>query len=110
MQPASLTPPGMPAAIKAAPDDRGMDHANQERILPEWGTSHRDIPVCFSKMSQESRKNFPHTKQVGNYLVGKMINKGSFAKVMEGFHIPTGEKVNGEWQEQSEECLPLISS
>nr|XP_028578737.1 hormonally up-regulated neu tumor-associated kinase homolog A-like isoform X3 [Podarcis muralis] len=83
----------MPAAIKAAPDDRGMDHANQERILPEWGTSHRDIPVCFSKMSQESRKNFPHTKQVGNYLVGKMINKGSFAKVMEGFHIPTGEKV-----------------
>ncbi|XP_053237372.1 hormonally up-regulated neu tumor-associated kinase homolog A-like isoform X4 [Podarcis raffonei] len=83
----------MPAAIKAAPDDRGMDQANQERILPEWGTNHRDIPLCFSKMSQESRKNFPHTKQVGNYLVGKMINKGSFAKVMEGFHIPTGEKV-----------------
>ncbi|NWH61652.1 HUNK kinase, partial [Geococcyx californianus] len=36
---------------------------------------------------------FPHSKQVGNYLVGKMINKGSFAKVMEGMHIPTGEKV-----------------
>ncbi|NXT20166.1 HUNK kinase, partial [Syrrhaptes paradoxus] len=35
---------------------------------------------------------FPHSKQVGNYLVGKMINKGSFAKVMEGMHIPTGEK------------------
>ncbi|NWX82726.1 HUNK kinase, partial [Nothoprocta ornata] len=36
---------------------------------------------------------FPHTKQVGTYLVGKMINKGSFAKVMEGLHVPTGEKV-----------------
>ncbi|NXK02159.1 HUNK kinase, partial [Herpetotheres cachinnans] len=36
---------------------------------------------------------FPHSRQVGNYLVGKMINKGSFAKVMEGLHIPTGEKV-----------------
>ncbi|NXF85269.1 HUNK kinase, partial [Eubucco bourcierii] len=36
---------------------------------------------------------FPHSKQVGNYLVGNMINKGSFAKVMEGLHIPTGEKV-----------------
>ncbi|NWI88682.1 HUNK kinase, partial [Pitta sordida] len=36
---------------------------------------------------------FPHSKQVGNYLVGKIINKGSFAKVMEGLHIPTGEKV-----------------
>ncbi|KFP41996.1 Hormonally up-regulated neu tumor-associated kinase, partial [Chlamydotis macqueenii] len=36
---------------------------------------------------------FPHSKQVGNYLVGRMVNKGSFAKVMEGLHIPTGEKV-----------------
>ncbi|NXG61998.1 HUNK kinase, partial [Hemiprocne comata] len=36
---------------------------------------------------------FPHSNQIGNYLVGKMINKGSFAKVMEGLHIPTGEKV-----------------
>ncbi|KFU97370.1 Hormonally up-regulated neu tumor-associated kinase, partial [Pterocles gutturalis] len=36
---------------------------------------------------------FPHSKQVGNYVVGKMINKGSFAKMMEGMHIPTGEKV-----------------
>ncbi|XP_061482240.1 uncharacterized protein LOC133384349 [Rhineura floridana] len=85
----------MPAAIKAAPDERGTDPANQEIILPDWEKNNRDIqiPVCFSKMSQEPRKNFPHTKQVGNYLVGKMINKGSFAKVMEGLHIPTGEKV-----------------
>ncbi|NXJ08755.1 HUNK kinase, partial [Odontophorus gujanensis] len=36
---------------------------------------------------------FPHTKQVGTYRVGRMINKGSFAKVMEGLHVPTGEKV-----------------
>ncbi|XP_061126788.1 hormonally up-regulated neu tumor-associated kinase homolog A [Syngnathus typhle] len=38
-------------------------------------------------------RSFPHTKRVGSYLVGKMINKGSFAKVMEGLHITTGEKV-----------------
>ncbi|XP_077367273.1 hormonally up-regulated neu tumor-associated kinase isoform X2 [Festucalex cinctus] len=38
-------------------------------------------------------RSFPHTKRVGAYLVGKMINKGSFAKVMEGLHIATGEKV-----------------
>ncbi|KAM8953028.1 hormonally up-regulated neu tumor-associated kinase-like [Pelodytes ibericus] len=44
-------------------------------------------------MPSETMKNFPHTKRVGNYLVGKMINKGSFAKVMEGLHIPTGQKV-----------------
>ncbi|XP_066036407.1 hormonally up-regulated neu tumor-associated kinase-like, partial [Chamaea fasciata] len=47
----------------------------------------------FNKMPQETGKTFPHSKQVRNYLVGKMINKGSFAKVMEGLHIPTGEKV-----------------
>ncbi|RLW12293.1 hypothetical protein DV515_00000866, partial [Chloebia gouldiae] len=51
------------------------------------------IFLPFSQMLQETGKTFPHSKQVGNYLVGKMINKGSFAKVMEGLHIPTGEKV-----------------
>ncbi|XP_031437088.1 LOW QUALITY PROTEIN: hormonally up-regulated neu tumor-associated kinase [Clupea harengus] len=45
------------------------------------------------KVPRELVKNFPHTKRVGSYLVGKMINKGSFAKVMEGLHISTGEKV-----------------
>ena len=89
----------MPAAIKASPDDGMTEPANQERISTApfaCKKNNKDVqmPVCFSKMSQEPRKNFPHTKQVGNYLVGKMINKGSFAKVMEGLHIPTGEKVN----------------
>ncbi|OXB75555.1 UNVERIFIED_CONTAM: hypothetical protein H355_013555 [Colinus virginianus] len=68
---------------------------NMDRILPEWeeNTKAIKIPACFSKMPQESGKDFPHTKQVGTYLVGRMINKGSFAKVMEGLHVPTGEKV-----------------
>ncbi|KAF7246884.1 Hormonally up-regulated neu tumor-associated kinase [Varanus komodoensis] len=85
----------MPAATKDAAGDRATETANQERIFLDWEKNNKDIqiPVCFRKMSQEPRKNFPHTKQVGNYLVGKIINKGSFAKVMEGLHIPTGEKV-----------------
>uniref|UniRef100_A0A3Q0R9X5 non-specific serine/threonine protein kinase n=1 Tax=Amphilophus citrinellus TaxID=61819 RepID=A0A3Q0R9X5_AMPCI len=41
---------------------------------------------------RELLRSFPHSKRVGSYLVGKMINKGSFAKVMEGLHIGTGEK------------------
>lgn len=71
---------------------------NLDRTLPEREKTSRNIPipVCFSKIPQEAGKNFPHTKQVGTYLVGKMINKGSFAKVMEGLHILTGEKVNSE--------------
>ncbi|KYO27976.1 hormonally up-regulated neu tumor-associated kinase-like isoform B [Alligator mississippiensis] len=68
---------------------------NLDRTLPEREKTSRNIPipVCFSKIPQEAGKNFPHTKQVGTYLVGKMINKGSFAKVMEGLHILTGEKL-----------------
>jgi hypothetical protein len=37
--------------------------------------------------------NFPHTKQVGAYLIGRTIGEGSFAKVKEGLHVLTGEKV-----------------
>ncbi|EMP42601.1 Hormonally up-regulated neu tumor-associated kinase [Chelonia mydas] len=85
----------MPTAIKATLDGITTDTSNLEGTLPEWEKNCRDvqIPSCFSKIPQEPGKNFPHTKQVGTYLVGKMINKGSFAKVMEGLHIPTGEKV-----------------
>lgn len=80
----------MPAAINTV-----LDGDNLDKILTECGKQNRETKTltCFSRMSEESVKNFPHTKRVGNYLVGKMINKGSFAKVMEGMHIPTGQKV-----------------
>lgn len=50
-------------------------------------------PLPSLKVPRELLRSFPHSKRVGSYLVGKMINKGSFAKVMEGLHIGTGEKV-----------------
>ncbi|XP_040203695.1 hormonally up-regulated neu tumor-associated kinase homolog A-like [Rana temporaria] len=80
----------MPAVINTV-----LDGDNLDKILTECGKQNRETKIltCFSRMSEESVKNFPHTKRVGNYLVGKMINKGSFAKVMEGMHIPTGQKV-----------------
>ncbi|XP_053316282.1 hormonally up-regulated neu tumor-associated kinase homolog A-like [Spea bombifrons] len=80
----------MPAAINP-----GLDNTKPDRIFPEWVKQNKEMQglTCFKKMSRESLKNFPHTKRVGHYLVGKMINKGSFAKVMEGLHIPTGQKV-----------------
>ncbi|KAM6407388.1 hormonally up-regulated neu tumor-associated kinase homolog A-like [Pluvialis apricaria] len=85
----------MPTAMKAGLDDKMTDTGNLDGVLPEWEKNLKDIkiPACFNKMPRETGKTFPHSKQVGNYLVGKMINKGSFAKVMEGLHIPTGEKV-----------------
>lgn len=38
-------------------------------------------------------RNFYHTKRVGNYLIGRKLGEGSFAKVREGLHVQTGEKV-----------------
>ncbi|XP_019469115.2 hormonally up-regulated neu tumor-associated kinase-like [Meleagris gallopavo] len=85
----------MSTATSAGLEDKMTETDNVDRVLPEWEKNIKaiKIPACFSKMPQESKKFFPHTKQVGTYLVGRMINKGSFAKVMEGLHIPTGEKV-----------------
>jgi serine/threonine protein kinase len=31
--------------------------------------------------------------RIGNYEFGKTLGKGTFGKVKEGVHIPTGEKV-----------------
>lgn len=58
---------------------------------PRPGRERLSLPSL--KVPREMLRSFPHSKRVGSYLVGKMINKGSFAKVMEGLHIGTGEKV-----------------
>ncbi|KAL7859726.1 hypothetical protein SRHO_G00148730, partial [Serrasalmus rhombeus] len=72
----------MPAAVKTSLDS----------VMLDSGELERSVPPCLGKLPRELVRNFPHTKRVGSYLVGKMINKGSFAKVMEGMHISTGEK------------------
>ena len=51
------------------------------------------LPVEVSTVSKELLRNFPHTKRVGQYLLGRTLGEGSFAKVKEGLHILTGEKV-----------------
>ncbi|XP_055492072.1 hormonally up-regulated neu tumor-associated kinase homolog A [Leucoraja erinacea] len=85
----------MPAEIRSALDHLLAGASTAERALPAWEEAIKDseMPECFVSLPQDAAKSFSHTKRVGNYLVGKMINKGSFAKVMEGLHIPTGEKV-----------------
>ncbi|XP_051972182.1 hormonally up-regulated neu tumor-associated kinase homolog A [Xyrauchen texanus] len=47
----------------------------------------------FSDPTEDILQNFYHTKRVGNYLIGKKLGEGSFAKVHEGLHETTGEKV-----------------
>ncbi|KAK7132503.1 hypothetical protein R3I93_018894 [Phoxinus phoxinus] len=73
----------MPAALKSSLDGSMTDSGELEQAAPP----------CLGKVPRDLLQSFPHTKRVGSYLVGKMINKGSFAKVMLGMHISTGEKV-----------------
>ncbi|KAF3702635.1 Hormonally up-regulated neu tumor-associated kinase [Channa argus] len=85
------------AAVKAAPEDMVAEGGGEgECRVSQWEASvpgHERLPPPFLKVPRELLRSFPHSKRVGSYLVGKMINKGSFAKVMEGLHIGTGEKV-----------------
>ncbi|XP_038141953.1 hormonally up-regulated neu tumor-associated kinase homolog [Cyprinodon tularosa] len=68
----------------------------EERGVDQWeasGLHGEPLPLPSLKVPRDLLRSFPHSKRVGSYLIGKMINKGSFAKVMEGLHIATGEKV-----------------
>lgn len=52
------------------------------------------LPVSLGGPAADILKNFYHTKRVGNYLIGRKLGEGSFAKVREGLHALTGEKVS----------------
>ena len=51
------------------------------------------LPAAVTHIPDELLKSFPHTKRVGNYLLGRSIGEGSFAKVKEALHVITGEQV-----------------
>ncbi|XP_029555265.1 hormonally up-regulated neu tumor-associated kinase homolog A-like [Salmo trutta] len=51
------------------------------------------VPVPLGSPAADILRNFYHTKRVGNYLIGRKLGEGSFAKVREGLHAMTGEKV-----------------
>ena len=52
------------------------------------------LPNGVTDVSRELLKGFPHSKKVGNYLLGKTLGEGSFAKVKKGLHVLTGEKAS----------------
>uniref|UniRef100_A0A3Q2NYN8 non-specific serine/threonine protein kinase n=1 Tax=Fundulus heteroclitus TaxID=8078 RepID=A0A3Q2NYN8_FUNHE len=88
----------MPAAtVKPALEDMVTEGGGLgEHAVSQWATSGLEgerLPLPSLIVPRELLRSFPHSKRVGSYLIGKMINKGSFAKVMEGLHIGAGEKV-----------------
>lgn len=90
-------PSGMPAAaLKPVLDGMVAEGGGEAQC----STSQLSLPSL--KVPRELLRSFPHSKRVGSYLVGKMINRGSFAKVMEGLHISTGEKVSSDARRKRE--------
>lgn len=51
------------------------------------------VPDTVYKIPREVILSYNSKKRVGNYLIGKSIGEGAFAKVKEGLHVITGEKV-----------------
>lgn len=78
--------------------DMGMDHGRIFGVKPSKahvskGTENNPPSSLVSGPTADILKNFYHTKRVGNYLIGRKLGEGSFAKVREGLHAITGEKV-----------------
>lgn len=51
------------------------------------------LPPAVANVPKEDIRSFVHHKKVGNYLLGRTLGEGSFAKVKEAMHVQTGEKV-----------------
>ena len=51
------------------------------------------LPDAVTTVSKADLEPFSNRKRVGSYLFGRTIGQGSFAKVKEGLHVSTGEKV-----------------
>ena len=65
-------------------NNTGKDGYDNENIV---------IPSNFLISTTEIIARFPHNKRVGNYLLGRKLGEGSFARVKEGLHTLTGQKV-----------------
>ncbi|KAK7491336.1 hypothetical protein BaRGS_00017437 [Batillaria attramentaria] len=51
------------------------------------------LPAQVTDVPREVVRAFSHNKRVGTYLLGRSLGEGSFARVKEALHLPTGEKV-----------------
>ncbi|XP_061596625.1 hormonally up-regulated neu tumor-associated kinase homolog A [Cololabis saira] len=83
---------GMPAADSDIMDC-GAGSSPGSRTRTRTGDQENLPPASLCSPAADTLKNFYHTKRVGNYLIGRKLGEGSFAKVREGLHALTGEKV-----------------
>lgn len=90
--------------MPVADGDMVVDNSNglYEGKTPNSAGNENILPASLSSPAADILKNFYHTKRVGNYLIGRKLGEGSFAKVREGLHALTGEKVSALRSSQNE--------
>ncbi|MBN3309041.1 HUNKA kinase, partial [Amia calva] len=79
----------MPAAVRDMLHDAPRLFGLKTPCIP----IETSFPSFSGGPSRDSLRTFYHTKRVGNYLIGRKLGEGSFAKVREGLHVMVGEKV-----------------
>ncbi|KAM6096736.1 hormonally up-regulated neu tumor-associated kinase isoform 2-T2 [Chlamydotis macqueenii] len=79
-------PPAVAAGNGGGEARKAAAGAEGSGFLAAWLSAAAAVP-------RERLRDFQHTKRVGNYLIGRKLGEGSFAKVREGLHVLTGEKV-----------------
>uniref|UniRef100_A0A1A8E3E7 non-specific serine/threonine protein kinase n=1 Tax=Nothobranchius kadleci TaxID=1051664 RepID=A0A1A8E3E7_NOTKA len=70
-----------------------MDNENMGHESTDDEHERESILESMTCPGEDIVKKFYHTKRVGSYLIGRKLGEGSFAKVREGLHTLTGEKV-----------------
>uniref|UniRef100_A0A8C8ZAJ1 Hormonally up-regulated neu tumor-associated kinase n=1 Tax=Prolemur simus TaxID=1328070 RepID=A0A8C8ZAJ1_PROSS len=88
----------MPAAagdgLLGEPAAPGGSGGAEDAARPAAACEGSFLPAWVSGVPRERLRDFQHHKRVGNYLIGsRKLGEGSFAKVREGLHVLTGEKV-----------------
>ncbi|XP_064629382.1 serine/threonine-protein kinase par-1-like [Lineus longissimus] len=86
----------MVTLTQSTPLDSNYPTKNPDEIIyrrMRTMASGEHLPNKVTEVPKEVLRNFPHSKRVGNYLLGRTLGEGSFAKVKEGLHTLTGEKV-----------------
>ncbi|XP_070569133.1 MAP/microtubule affinity-regulating kinase 4-like [Ptychodera flava] len=82
------------AALAAAFEaKKAVQMTGHPTILVAQTQSSSTLPQAVTTVPHDELSKFPHSKRVGQYLLGKTLGEGSFAKVKEGMHVGTGEKV-----------------
>lgn len=94
-QRASVMPAAAGDGLLGEPAAPGGGGGAEDAARPAAACEGSFLPAWVSGVPRERLRDFQHHKRVGNYLIGsRKLGEGSFAKVREGLHVLTGEKVS----------------